>query len=78
MNNNSEYLTDTYDIVGDKALALTQYLLTPYKKSKRWSGTRALKSLTVNELIRTFHLIQFEGKSKRLFLMQGMFSVHSV
>ena len=43
MNNNIEYLTDTYDIVGDKALAVTQYLLTPYKKSKQWSGTRALK-----------------------------------
>ena len=28
--------------------------------------------------MRTFHLIKFEGKSKQLFLMQGMFSVHSV
>ena len=35
-------------------------------------------SITVNELIRTFHHIQFEGNSKRLFLVQGMFSVHSV
>ena len=28
--------------------------------------------------MRTCHHIQFEGKSKRLFFMQGMFSVHSV
>ena len=28
--------------------------------------------------MRTFHDLQFEGKSKRLFLMQGIFSVHSV
>ena len=35
MENNSEYLKDRYDIVGDKALALTQYLLTAYKDTKR-------------------------------------------
>ena len=35
MDNNSEYLTDTYHIVGDKAFPLTQHILTPYKKSKR-------------------------------------------
>ena len=35
MNNNSEYLTDTYHIVGDKVFPLTQHILTPYKKSKR-------------------------------------------
>ena len=35
MDNNSEYLTDTYDIVGDKALPLTQYILTAYKYTKR-------------------------------------------
>ena len=40
---NSEYLTDTYDMVGDKAFPLTQYILTPYKKSKPSSGTRAQK-----------------------------------
>ena len=34
MDNNSEYLTDTYHIVGDKAFPLTQHILTPYKKSK--------------------------------------------
>ena len=28
--------------------------------------------------MRTFHNIKFEGKSKRLFFMQGMFSVHSL
>ena len=28
--------------------------------------------------MRTFHHIQFKGKSKWLFLLQGMFSVHSV
>ena len=28
--------------------------------------------------MRTFHHIQFEGNSKQLFLMQGMFSVHSL
>ena len=33
---------------------------------------------TKNLLMRTFQLIQFEGKSKRLFFMEGMFSVHSV
>ena len=43
MNNNSEYLTDTYDIVADKSLPVTQYILTPYKKSKRSFGTRAQK-----------------------------------
>ena len=36
------------------------------------------KSITVNELMRTFHNIHFEGNSKRLFFMQGMFSVHSL
>ena len=41
MNNNSEYLTDTYHIVGDKAFSLTQYILAPYKKSKRLCGTMA-------------------------------------
>ena len=43
MDNNSEYLTDTYDIVGNKALPLTQYLLRAYKNTKRWCGTRAQK-----------------------------------
>ena len=43
MDNNSEYLTDTYHIVGDKAFPLTQHILTPYKKSKRRSRTRAQK-----------------------------------
>ena len=33
---------------------------------------------TVNDLMRTFYHIQFEGNMKRFFLMQGMFSVHSV
>ena len=28
--------------------------------------------------MRTHHHIQFEGNSKRLFFMQGMFSVHSL
>ena len=31
MDNNSEYLTDTYHIVGDKAFPVTQHVLTPYK-----------------------------------------------
>ena len=43
MDNNSEYLTDTYHIMGDKAFPLTQDIVTPYKKSKRWSGTRVQK-----------------------------------
>ena len=43
MDNSSEYLTYTYHIVGDKAFPLTQHILTPYKKSKRLSGTRAQK-----------------------------------
>ena len=43
LNNNSEYLTDTYYIVGDKAFPLTQYILRPYKKSKLSSGTRVQK-----------------------------------
>ena len=43
MDNNSEYLTDTYQIVGDKAFPLTQHILTPYKKSKRRSRRRAQK-----------------------------------
>ena len=29
-------------------------------------------------MIRTFHHIQFEANSKRLFFMQGMFSIHCV
>ena len=41
MDNNNEYLTDTYHIVGDKAFPLTQHILTPYKKSKQLCGTRA-------------------------------------
>ena len=41
MDNNSEYLTDTYHIVGNKAFPLTQHILTPYKKSKNSFGTRA-------------------------------------
>ena len=43
MDNNSEYLTDTYHIVGDKAFPLAQHILTPYKKSKKRSRTRAQK-----------------------------------
>ena len=43
MDNNSEYLTDTYHIVGEKAFLLTQHILTPYKKTKQLSGTRAQK-----------------------------------
>ena len=35
MENKSEYLKDMYDIVGNKALPLTQYLLTVYKYTKR-------------------------------------------
>ena len=68
MENNSEYLKDMYDIVGDKALPLTQYLLTAYKDTKRWSGTRAQKSISVNKLMCTFHNIQFEGNSKLVVL----------
>ena len=41
MDNNSEYLTDTYHIVGDKAFPLTQHILTLYKKSKRRSPITA-------------------------------------
>ena len=37
-----------------------------------------LSKNSVNELMRTFHHIQFERNSKRLFFMQGMFSVHSL
>ena len=56
MHNNSEYLTDTYHIVGDKAFPLTQHILTAYKKNKRRSHTRAQKIYNSysNELIRTF------------------------
>ena len=43
MNNNTEYLTDTYHIVDDKAFPLTQDILTLYKKSKRRLRTRAQK-----------------------------------
>ena len=78
MDNNSEYLTDTYHIVGNKAFPLTQHILTPYKKSKNSLVQGHNKCITVNELMRTFHHIQFEGNSKRLFFMEGMFSVHSV
>ena len=41
MDNNSEYLTDTYHIVEDKALPVTQHILTSYKKSKWRSRIRA-------------------------------------
>ena len=37
-----------------------------------------IKNLVKIKLMRSFHNIQFEGKRKGLFLMQGMFSVHSV
>ena len=43
MDNNSEYLTDTYHIVGNKFFPLTQHILTPYKNSQWWSSTRAQK-----------------------------------
>ena len=43
MNNNSEYLTDTYHIIGDKAFPLTRHILTPYRKSQRRSRTMAQK-----------------------------------
>ena len=43
MDNNSEYLTDTYHIMGDKAFPLTQYMLTAYKKIKQLWSTRAPK-----------------------------------
>ena len=39
----SEFITDTYHIVGDKAFPLSEHILTPYKKSKRRSRTRAEK-----------------------------------
>ena len=39
----SQFLTDTYHIVGDKAFPLSEHILTPYKKSKRRSRTRAQK-----------------------------------
>ena len=32
MNNNSEYLTDTHDILGEKPFPLTKHILTLYKK----------------------------------------------
>ena len=65
-----------YHIVGDKAFPLTQHILMPYKKSKGPSGTSAQRSITVNDLMFTFHHIHFEGNSKPLFFMQLMFSVH--
>ena len=37
-----------------------------------------IKKLVIIQLMRTFHHIQFEGNSKRLFLMQGLFSVKFV
>ena len=43
INNNSDYLTDTYHIVGDKAFPLTQHILTPYRNSQRSSGMKAQK-----------------------------------
>ena len=39
----SEFITDTYHIVGDKAFPLSEHILTPYKKSKRRCRTRAQK-----------------------------------
>ena len=33
MDNNIEYLTDTYHIVGDKAFPLTKLILTVYKNN---------------------------------------------
>ena len=41
MDNNSEYLTDNYHIVGDQAFHLIHDILTQYKKSKRRYRTRA-------------------------------------
>ena len=61
--------------MGDKAFPLTLYILIPYKKSKRSYGTGHKRSITFNELMCTFHHIQFEGNSKRLFFMHGMFLV---
>ena len=37
-----------------------------------------IKNFVKIQLMCTFHKIKFEGHSKRLFFMQGMFSVHSV
>ena len=37
-----------------------------------------IKNFVKIQLIRTFHDIQFQRNSKRLFLMQGMFSFHSL
>ena len=37
-----------------------------------------IKNLVNNQLMRTFHDIQFEGNRKGLFFIQGIFSVHSV
>ena len=37
-----------------------------------------IKKLVKIQLMHTFHHIQFEGNSKWLFFMQGMFSVHSL
>ena len=39
---------------------------------------KEVSKYSVNELMRTLNHIQFEGKSKRLFLMEGMFSVDSL
>ena len=35
MDNNSEYLTDSYHIVGEKACPLTKHILTLHKKNSR-------------------------------------------
>ena len=37
-----------------------------------------IKNLVKIQLMRSFHNIQFEGNSKPLFFMKGMFSVHSL
>ena len=37
-----------------------------------------IKKLVIIQLMRTFHNIQFEGNSKQLVLMQGLFSVNFV
>ena len=33
MNNNNEYLTDSCNILGEKAFPLTKHILTLYKKN---------------------------------------------
>ena len=40
--------------------------------------SRNIKNSVNIQLMCTFHNIKFEGHSKRLFFMQGMFSVHSL